>query len=84
MPLGCAALQGDRVAYGWMRDSCRSCFSCKQGEENLCVKGYTGILLNGNKGGFQYRLRAPAYFAIPLPEGVDSIDAAPLMCAGED
>ncbi|CAI5525490.1 unnamed protein product [Closterium sp. Naga37s-1] len=73
---------GDRVAYGWLRNSCRSCLSCVRGEENLCAEGYTGLILNGNKGGFQPRLRAPADFAIKLPEGLDSVDAAPLMCAG--
>ncbi|CAI6002933.1 unnamed protein product [Closterium sp. NIES-64] len=84
VPLVCApgGEPGDRMAYGWLCDSCRSCLSCVRGEENLCAEGYTGLILNGNKGGFQPHLRAPADFAIKLPEGLDSVDAAPLMCAG--
>ncbi|CAI5532938.1 unnamed protein product [Closterium sp. Naga37s-1] len=50
--------------------------------KHLCAEGYTGLILNGNKGGFQPRLRAPADFAIKLPDGLDSVDAVPLMCAG--
>eukprot|EP00475_Leptophrys_vorax_P009265 TRINITY_DN16130_c0_g1_i2.p1 TRINITY_DN16130_c0_g1~~TRINITY_DN16130_c0_g1_i2.p1 ORF type:complete len:382 (-),score=1.03 TRINITY_DN16130_c0_g1_i2:195-1250(-) len=73
---------GDRVAYGWLRDSCRACKPCVRGEENICSAGYTGLILGGNKGGFQHRLRAPADFAIRLPDTLDSVDAAPLMCAG--
>eukprot|EP00271_Cylindrocystis_brebissonii_P017057 TRINITY_DN4274_c0_g1_i1.p1 TRINITY_DN4274_c0_g1~~TRINITY_DN4274_c0_g1_i1.p1 ORF type:complete len:365 (+),score=49.09 TRINITY_DN4274_c0_g1_i1:184-1278(+) len=73
---------GQRVAYGWLRNSCRSCSDCVRGQENVCQKGYTGLILGGNKGGFQERLRAPADFAIPVPDGVESADAAPLMCAG--
>jgi hypothetical protein len=29
---------GDRVGYGWLRDSCRKCRYCLRGEENLCLQ----------------------------------------------
>ena len=75
--------QGDRVAYGWIRDSCRACSSCIVGQENICKKGYTGLIMAGNKGGFQSRMRAPADFAIKIPDALPSADTAPLMCAGK-
>eukprot|EP00270_Netrium_digitus_P005761 TRINITY_DN1771_c0_g1_i2.p1 TRINITY_DN1771_c0_g1~~TRINITY_DN1771_c0_g1_i2.p1 ORF type:complete len:270 (-),score=53.26 TRINITY_DN1771_c0_g1_i2:251-1060(-) len=74
--------RGDRVTMFWIRDSCRQCKPCIRGEENVCVKGYTGLILGTNKGGFQDRMRVPADFAIKLPDGVDPVDAAPLLCAG--
>lgn len=36
----------------------------------------------GNHGGFQDTMRVNADFAYRLPDGLDSADAAPLMCAG--
>ena len=38
--------------------------------------------LTGNHGGFQDILRAPADFTYIIPEGLDSVSAAPLLCAG--
>jgi uncharacterized zinc-type alcohol dehydrogenase-like protein len=36
---------GSRVGVGWIRDSCRRCKNCLRGNENLCVKGYTGLIV---------------------------------------
>lgn len=74
--------KGDKVAFGWISDSCRACGACIKGEENICLKGYQGLILGGNHGGFQEFIRASADFAIPVPEGLPSSAAAPLMCAG--
>jgi len=52
------------------------------GEENICLKGYTGTILMGSHGGFQAFMRAPAKFAYKIPDGLDSVSAAPLLCAG--
>ncbi|GBF87537.1 hypothetical protein Rsub_00248 [Raphidocelis subcapitata] len=74
---------GDRVGFGWIKDSCRSCTACLRGNENLCEPGYTPLILGeGNYGGFQPRIRAPADFAYKLPDALTSADAAPLLCAG--
>lgn len=73
---------GDRVGVGWIRDSCRACKNCLRGEENICLKGYTGLIVGGNNGGFQAVMRAPADFAYKIPDAMDSADAAPLLCAG--
>ncbi|WP_089724158.1 NAD(P)-dependent alcohol dehydrogenase [Candidatus Thiosymbion oneisti] len=72
---------GDRVGFGWIRDACRQCDHCIQGEENICHNGYTGLIL-GHHGGFADKLRAPADFAYKIPDRLDSAAAAPLLCAG--
>eukprot|EP00798_Chlamydomonas_sp_ICE-L_P020882 gene20882-27725_t len=73
---------GDRVGYAWIKNSCRSCKNCVSGKENICVKGYTGTITMGNNGGFGKYMRAPADFAYKLPDALDSVSAAPLLCAG--
>lgn len=73
---------GDRVGYGWLRDSCRSCGFCLRGEENLCKHQVGTIVGAGNFGGFQPVMRAPADFAYHIPRHMSSADAAPLLCAG--
>ncbi|MEH2321891.1 NAD(P)-dependent alcohol dehydrogenase [Nostoc sp.] len=72
---------GDRVGFGWIRNSCRNCEACLRGEENVCRQGYTGLII-GHHGGFTNRLRAPADFAYKIPDALDSASAAPLLCAG--
>ncbi len=72
---------GDRVGVGWIRNSCRVCNHCLRGEENICRKGYTGLIV-GNHGGFADRVRLPADFTYKIPDALDSASAAPLLCAG--
>ncbi len=72
---------GDRVGLGWIRNSCRVCYHCLQGEENICKQGYTGLIV-GNYGGFADRVRISADFAYKIPDALDSASAAPLLCAG--
>lgn len=72
---------GDRIGFGWIRNSCRTCDACLRGEENVCRQGYTGLIV-GNHGGFANKLRASADFAYKIPEALDSASAAPLLCAG--
>ena len=61
---------GDRVGFGWIRNSCRVCDSCLKGEENICRKGYIGLIV-GNHGGFANKLRASADFAYKIPDALD-------------
>jgi propanol-preferring alcohol dehydrogenase len=50
------------------------------GRENLCEQQYnTGYAVDG--GYAEYAL-ADARFAVPVPDGVTAMDAAPLTCAG--
>ncbi|KAJ9506509.1 hypothetical protein QJQ45_019615 [Haematococcus lacustris] len=43
---------------------------------------FAGLIVNGNNGGFQSVLRAPADFSYTLPDELASEHAAPLLCAG--
>jgi uncharacterized zinc-type alcohol dehydrogenase-like protein len=72
---------GDRVGVGWIRNSCRYCDHCIKGEENICRKGYQGLIVD-NYGGFADKLRVNADFVYKIPDALDSASAAPLLCAG--
>eukprot|EP00741_Cyanophora_paradoxa_P016409 tig00020912_g15844.t1 len=72
---------GDRCGFGWIGDSCGGCRECEMGDENLCEKGYKGLIV-GNHGGFQERMRASERFCFKIPDALPSEYAAPLMCAG--
>lgn len=41
----CCCAAPCRVGVGWIRDSCRRCRFCMRGNENLCVKGYDGLIV---------------------------------------
>jgi len=73
---------GDRVGVGWIKNSCGGCAHCLRGEENICVKGYTGLITVGGMGGFQPVMRTSAAFSYKIPDNLDSASAAPLLCAG--
>ena len=38
---------GQRVGFGWIRNSCRCCPNCIKGFENLRQKGYEGTIVMG-------------------------------------
>lgn len=42
---------GERRGVGWIADSCRRCVHCLRGEENICLQGYTGLIVAGEPGG---------------------------------
>jgi uncharacterized zinc-type alcohol dehydrogenase-like protein len=71
---------GQRVGIGWQRGSCGVCEYCRVGHEPFCAQERDTIV--AHHGGFADRVRADANFAIPLPEGLDSAEAAPLLCGG--
>ncbi|KAF2831749.1 GroES-like protein [Ophiobolus disseminans] len=78
---------GDRVGVGAQSECCESCRPCKMQQESNCSKmtmTYGGRHSNGDKsyGGYAKSWRGPAAFAIPIPEGLPSEFAAPLMCGG--
>jgi alcohol dehydrogenase (NADP+) len=78
---------GDRVGVGAQSECCEDCRPCKMQQESNCNKfcmTYNGKHLNGDKsyGGYAKAWRGPASFAIPIPEGLPSEFAAPLMCGG--
>ena len=71
---------GTRVGVSWLGGTDGACPYCKRGEENLCDSPtFTGYSVPG--GYAEYAL-ARADFVFPLPEALDDLHAAPLLCAG--
>ena len=72
--------QGARMGVPWLHSACGTCAFCRRGEENLCENArFTGYSVDG--GYAQYTV-APAAFAYTLPDGLDDVSLAPLLCAG--
>jgi D-arabinose 1-dehydrogenase-like Zn-dependent alcohol dehydrogenase len=71
---------GARVGLSALFSSCGSCKQCCDDDEFLCSQmQFTGITKDG---GYQEFMVAPAAFVAPLPDKLDFVAAAPLMCAG--
>lgn len=71
---------GDRVGVPWMQFACGECSACRAGAEMLCAEQKsTGITVNG---GYAEFVTAPASFVHRIPESLDLVDAAPLLCGG--
>lgn len=71
---------GDAVGVPWLHDACLRCEYCETGWETLCEKQHnTGYSRNG---GFAEYVIASAPFAALLPDDVDFIAIAPILCAG--
>jgi uncharacterized zinc-type alcohol dehydrogenase-like protein len=71
---------GERVGIGWQADSCGICEWCRQGDEHLCANSQGTCV--GRNGGYADSVRVNSRFAIPVPEALESENAAPLLCAG--
>lgn len=71
---------GERVGVPWLHASCGVCEQCREGVENLCREGVvTGMMVDG---GYAELMRAKASHALPIPDAVTPVAAAPLLCAG--
>lgn len=71
---------GDRIGIAWLRGTCGACRWCRSGRENLCAATrFTGW---DTDGGFAEQAVVDEAFAYRLPETVDDVHAAPLLCAG--
>lgn len=71
---------GERVGVGWQAGSCGNCAWCRQGKEHLCPQAQPTCV--HRNGGFAEAVRVPARFVVPIPEALESENAAPLLCAG--
>lgn len=71
---------GQRVGVGWQKGACMNCEWCAQGAQNLCAQSLPTCL--AGYGGFATSIRVDSRFAIPVPDGLDSATAAPMLCAG--
>lgn len=71
---------GDRVAIPWLGYACGECRYCISGWETLCEQQLnSGYSIDG---AFAEYAVASARYVVPVPDGVSSLDAAPLACAG--
>ena len=71
---------GTRVGVSWIGGTDGKCWYCQHGFENLCdAATFTGYTVDG--GYTEYAL-ARADFVFPLPDTLDDLHAAPLLCAG--
>ncbi|MCL4522585.1 MAG: alcohol dehydrogenase catalytic domain-containing protein [Acidobacteria bacterium] len=69
-----------RVGVGWLYSTCGACEHCREGAENVCLqRKVTGIAA---PGGYAEFMRVKASHAIPVPENLSALEAAPLFCAG--
>lgn len=78
---GVASLrEGDAVGVPWLHSACGECEYCLTGWETLCPRQQnTGYSVDG---GFAEYLLAPAAYVGRLPDSVDFLQAAPVLCAG--
>ncbi len=71
---------GARVGVAWLGHTDGTCPYCRSGRENLCdaplFTGYT------RDGGYATHTIAEAAFVFPLPDDLDPVATAPLLCAG--
>lgn len=71
---------GDRVGIKWMAGVCGNCMPCLAGRDACCTSGkISGYFTPGT---FQQYALAPAHYVTPIPDGLASDLAAPLLCGG--
>ncbi len=71
---------GERVGVGWHGGHCFICDQCRVGDFVLCrEEQITGISYDGGYGTF---MLARAEALARVPDGLDDVAAAPLLCAG--
>jgi alcohol dehydrogenase/propanol-preferring alcohol dehydrogenase len=71
---------GQRVGVGWHGGYCGHCQPCRRGDFFACQWGQiTGITYDG---GYSDYMIAHASALALLPEGLSSVEAGPLVCAG--
>ncbi|KMY44003.1 alcohol dehydrogenase [Bacillus sp. FJAT-27916] len=71
---------GDRVGIPWLYSACGECEYCLTGRETLCPDQ-----LNGGysvDGGYAEYCKAPAAYVAKIPDNVDPVEIAPILCAG--
>ncbi len=72
--------QGSRVGVSWLGGTDGSCPYCQKGLENLCDSPtFTGYTVAGGYAEYAF---ARNDFVFPLPDALDDLHAAPLLCAG--
>jgi len=72
--------QGQRVGVGWHGGQDNTCLACRRGDfrncQNLKIPGIS------YDGGYQQYMVAPVEALAVIPETLNAVEAAPLLCAG--
>src|SRR5262249_46848673 len=71
---------GQRVGVGWHGGQGNTCRSCRRGGftncENIKIAGIS------YDGGYQQYMIAPVEALVAIPDSLNAVEAAPLLCAG--
>jgi propanol-preferring alcohol dehydrogenase len=71
---------GTRLGVPWLGYTCGVCRFCRNDQENLCDGArFTGYQLDG---GYAEYVIADARYCFELPDSLDDVHVAPLLCAG--
>jgi alcohol dehydrogenase len=72
---------GARVGVGWFGGSCGYCGHCRRGDAFACenIHGATGV---SQDGGYATHMLALASALAHVPDSLDAVESAPLLCAG--
>ncbi len=81
--------EGDIVGVGCFVDSCRTCESCKDHEEQLCEK-HLSLTYNSTEqdlktvtyGGYSSQIVVDEKYVLKIPSNLPLEKVAPLLCAG--
>lgn len=70
-----------RAGVGWFSGACGFCERCRHGDAFACetIQGATGITRDG---GYATHMLARASALARVPQELDAIESAPLLCAG--
>lgn len=72
--------EGQRVGVGWHGGHDGTCLQCRRGDFINCRnQKVSGISYDG---GYQQYMAAPVEALAAIPDGLDAVEAAPLLCAG--
>lgn len=72
---------GSRVGVGWFGGSCGSCGYCRRRDSFACenIHGVTGVTRDG---GYATRMLALSSALARVPDTLNSVESAPLLCTG--
>lgn len=72
--------EGQRVGVGWHGGHCFKCAACQRGDFWACENSLTtGI---STDGGYAEYMTAREEVLVEIPEEMDSVESAPILCAG--
>ncbi|PYH40866.1 alcohol dehydrogenase [Aspergillus saccharolyticus JOP 1030-1] len=73
---------GDRVGFGFTHSICGTCEECASGWDQYCAHAKRYGYHDHDNGSFGHGAVWDEKCVYQIPEGYDSVHAAPLMCAG--